>query len=308
MSRDRLSGALSLLGMNLDRKPMRVLAAVISACSHEDRPATFAEVYAELLRSEEHDPGAKPLVYRMLSRLERSGLVQVDRSSYHHRYWVDRGLLTVAFHEQKYRTITINQARIKELRGQAQRISMLDPSALAQAMIAHMTNNLVERSRSAIGAAVTSKLVEEYVYSRAKSGDTIRIALSSVPMGREHLRIRVDRLKEIVSQGCRVHAILYSFHTCPPETAESLMSIRVSTAESSPLRVLYSVEPIRSYQFVALNKENMLLVVSTNPLAVVLVTHRMQPRIIEDVIERFDADFERMIHELEQDGGVPNGL
>ncbi|MGY5852956.1 MAG: hypothetical protein RTU92_05255 [Candidatus Thorarchaeota archaeon] len=283
-----------MIDISVSEKRMKVLAALLSLSTSSASAVGFEELYEKIGNYEGGHPGAKPLIYRSLTSLEEEGYLSVNRSSYRHEYWTEFHMIRKALDKRKNDTIQNAEREKQELQNLQREIDRIDLGELAARLVLEMSGKKQHRKpRYALGPESTYWLIDNEIYDKARSGDVIRFTMDWIDPTLEHEMNRQTRGDELLKRGVEIRSLL-SKESLEDETVYERRAevYRDWMEKDRKLNVRIRLESSRTYQFVSLNSDGIVLIVAENPLTATWIPRKANPSLVEDAITRFDADFD----------------
>ena len=123
---------IEILNLELHRKDMIVLGAILKSQSGPTSYVDFETIRAQLAIDEGGRKGKDSLIYRSLSWLENTGLIKVDRSQHKHGYNSDVGLVHKVFRKKMKEYTQEIENEIRNLDSEFEVLSKMDTKILLQ--------------------------------------------------------------------------------------------------------------------------------------------------------------------------------
>jgi hypothetical protein len=290
---------LEILGLELSRKDMIILSALLKAQESPSDYIDFKTLREQLTKEEGSEKGADPLIYRSLSRLENQGFLKIDKSGHKHGYSSNIDVIEKALKKKIAKKIRLMEKDLKDIDNTVTVLSDLNSDAVAIDMIDLMVGKRkIEKPVFVEGWDNFMKMINDKVFNGIKRGDVIRITLEWV-VQHDYLNPSTLKMTEsLLKEGVE-------FRSLDHDRGEKV--IRVPFRQTIPLwrqkgyKAGYRILPKKeaTYQFVGRNSEGIALIVSEQPLSITWVPRGSNPELVDNAIEYFDRDYEAGIDILE---------
>ncbi|MFW9961108.1 MAG: hypothetical protein ACFFDV_08825 [Candidatus Thorarchaeota archaeon] len=287
----KMRDVLETIELDLNRKDMIVLGALLKAQSEPSAFVDFDTLREQLAKDEGGKKGKDSLIYRSLSWLEQTGFIQVDRSGHRHGYNSNVSMMR-KFVKQQIKTRSSDLAKeIKELDAEIQMISEVNANTLAADIIALAAGTRpVERPVFAQGWQNIIKLLDGRVYRNLKKNDIIRFTLEWYDRPAELEELRLDVIEEMLKKGVEVRGLEHrQLSKKRIKRFAQNMKIFLQRGYKASLRLCPRQDS--TYQFIGRNSEGIMLVVSENPLSVTWFPRSTNPELVDNAIQSFDKDY-----------------
>lgn len=287
----KMRDVLETIELDLNRKDMIVLGALLKAQSEPSAFVDFDTLREQLAKDEGGKKGKDSLIYRSLSWLEQTGFIQVDRSGHRHGYNSNVSMMR-KFVKQQIKTRSSDLAKeIKELDAEIQMISEVNANTLAADIIALAAGTKpVERPVFAQGWQNIIKLLDGRVYRNLKKNDIIRFTLEWYDRPAELEELRLDVIEEMLKKGVEVRGLEHrQLSKKRIKRFAQNMKIFLQRGYKASLRLCPRQDS--TYQFIGRNSEGIMLVVSENPLSVTWFPRSTNPELVDNAIQSFDKDY-----------------
>jgi predicted transcriptional regulator len=282
---------LEAIDLNLNKKDMIVLGALLKAQSEPNRFIDFETLREQLAKDEGGKKGKDSLIYRSLSWLEQTGLIQVDRSGHKHGYNSNIGLMHKVVKQVIRSKSSILTKEIKALDAEIQLMSEINPDALAADIIALATGTQpVERPIFAQGWQNILRLLDQKIYRNLKKNDILRFTLEWYDRPKELEEPRALNIESILKSGVEIRGLEH--RKLKKERARRFTQ-RFDHYSQAGYKVgfRFCMRKDSTYQFVGRNSEGILLIVSENPLSTTWLPRSANPELVDDAIQTFDRDY-----------------
>ena len=282
---------LEIIDWDLKRKDMIVLGALLKAQSEPTTFVDFESLREQLAKDEGGKKGKDSLIYRSLSWLEQTGLIQVDRSGHKHGYNSNVGMMHEVLRKELRNKSSDLMKEIKALDAEIHTMSEIGADSLAADIVALAAGaHTVDKPVFAQGWQNIIKLLDDKVYRNLKKNDIVRFTLEWYDRPEELEEPRVDKIEEMLKRGVEVRGLEHrklekkSFK----RFAQKIKDFHQKGYKAG-LRVCLREDS--TYQFVGRNSEGILLIVSENPLSVTWLPRSANPELLDNAIQSFDKDY-----------------
>jgi hypothetical protein len=282
---------LDIIDLSLRRKDMVVLGALLKAQSDTTAFVDFESLREQLAKDEGGKKGKDSLIYRSLSWLEETGLIEIDRSGHKHGYNSNIGLThKVVRHAIRKKTASLEK-EIKSLDTEIQLLSEISPDSLAADIISLATGMLPEdRPIFVQGWQNLLKLVDDKVYKGLKKKDILRFTLEWYDRPEESEKSRVLNIESILKSGIEIRGLEH--RKLKKERIRRFAQMRDQYAQAGhKVGFRLCMREDSTYQFIGRNAEGILLIVSENPLSATWLPRSANPELVDDAIQTFDRDY-----------------
>ena len=298
MSTFDLEEILEILELDLGRKDMVVLGALLKAQKEPSDYVDFETLREQLAKDEGSRKGKDSLIYRSLSNLERDGFLEIDKSEHTHGY-----NSSIARMEEALKRILGEKRKslekdLETIDSDIGAISKMDSDTLAYRLVNLVTGKKREdQTVFAQGWDNIIRLHNEKVGKGLKKGDVVRATLQWYTQTEFSDPKRLKQTLSVIQQGAEFRILDHD------RTERELRNnIREFTTMLIGLgNVGYRIFPRedKTYQFMARNKEGLVLFVSEQPLSATWIPRTVNPELVDTAIEGFDRDYEKGIDLLE---------
>ena len=287
----KMFDVLETIDLDLNRKDMIVLGALLKVQSEPTAFVDFESLREQLAKEEGEKKGKDSLIYRSLSWLEQSGLIQVDRSGHKHGYNSNFGIMHKVL-KQRIKAKSSDLAKeSKALDTEIQMMSEINADSLAADIMALAAGTQpLEKPVFAQGWQNIIKLLDDKVYRNLKKNDIIRFTLEWYDRPEELEGQRVDIIEEMLKVGVEVRGLEHrKLEKKRLQRFAQRIEVFLQKGYKVDLRVCLRKDS--TYQFVGRNSEGILLIVSENPLSVTWLPRNANPELVDDAIQSFDKDY-----------------
>lgn len=299
---------LKLMGVDLKDGRSRALRAIIISQEKLGSGCTFDELRTKMLEESGSKEIARPLIYRYLKSLEEDNLLFVERDSTPNRYIVDVATLSRGFNQIVKGKLAGLESRQEKLQQTKTSLSSIDASWFARDLIEMLIEGpFVSGSRSTRGRSQIQDLVVAEIYSRARKGDLLRMTLDwdfKSSSGEEKKRaIGYSMFSKGVKMRFLLHDIKRVEGPLLQDRINEYRKIRSNQSIKRLAETRVTFKTTKTYQCISLNRDGIVLIVSEDPYTGVWVPRTANSKLVDDVIDSFDEDFESGIDLLEIDRG-----
>ncbi len=294
---------LEVIGFGGDENKTKVLAAIVKSRTHSRDWVSFKDLYAQLLLEKGSTHVAEPLVYRALSDLEEEGYISVDRSGYRHGYQSNLSQITSALRTKIITTKKSIRDKIKHLSRDLEVINDLENSPPTQILLESVTEaRLEERTEYVTGIDTVRSLIDEKIYARARKGDIVRISTSWTRSHWSQAEQRFSRLGLLARREAVIRVLTSKQWVVPGTTGEALKKYYEELKDvSTQIEVRRRTSEKAIYQMVARNVDEMVLIVSENPVSAIFIPRNANPMLIDSSVRAFDNEFSKGVNIIEED-------
>jgi hypothetical protein len=282
---------LEVIDLDLNRKDMIVLGALLKAQSEPTSFVDFETLREQLAKDEGGKKGKDSLIYRSLSWLEKSGLIQVDRSRQKHGYNSNIGMM----YKVLKRLITDKSLalakELKQLDSEIHLMSEINANTLAADMIASAAGTQpVEKPIFAQGWESILRILDNNVYKNLKQNDIIRFTLEWYDRPEDVEKLRVFNIESLLKSGVEIRGIEH--RKLKKERVQRFARIFNNFRQRGyKVGFRYCVREDSTYQFIGRNSEGILLIVSENPLSGTWLPRSANSELVDNAIQSFDRDY-----------------
>jgi len=293
MKEDDAFQLMDIIGFSLTDWRARVLKAILTTQGNQDAPVAFDEICLSLRNENLEKRIAQPLVYRSLSSLEKDGYIEVDKSSYKHRYWTGIDIIHAGLEKAKATSLAGLREKAKQADSDIESISDASISSLATKLVETITGTPSQQhARFAQGYDDIYRMSMNTVYSRSERGDVVRICLDWIISNPSKAAERIMDMIRLLERGVEIRALGHEIWTPVDEGGARLSAFYRSVRdEGLPLTLKIHPRTERTYQFISRNRDGIVLIVSENPPTATWIPRGANPYLVEETISSFDKDF-----------------
>ncbi len=302
MRRARYEKTIQAIGLDASSKDMTVLAALLKAQREPNDFVDFETIRGQLAIEEGGRKGKDPLIYRSLSNLESRGFIEIEEDGRRHRYRSNPQQIQVGIERSIEEKVKELLARDEETNRFIAAIGSVEATALARALLAMAVGGRqAEKPRFAQGLEDVLRLIDETIYWNLKRNDTVRYTLEWIDHPDGVRARRLDRIGHLMEKGVRFRALEHRKLTKTKISGYQRITNSYLEAGFNPeFRVRHRKD--NTYQFVGRNDEGIVLILSENPLSATWVPRSVNPELVDNAIETFDADFQEGV-DINEYGG-----
>jgi Fe2+ or Zn2+ uptake regulation protein len=306
---EELSKALELCGfLSGDRQEsrlMNLLSVVLRLQNDPQAPLTFAEIYDQLLKEDSETKLTKAWVHRVLKSLVDGKLIRLESPTAHRkRYIADVNTVMAGLEQLKSQRIR----ELEEQRGEIDKtladIINLDCGTLAQQYVKNVTGTRQEiSSRVVRGVDELHRVLKYNMLDVARKGDTIRATLLWVgPFLDQGTMDRTQRFVEAAMRGVEIRYMMsvdifrledITQLEFDEERAAGMIQGLIELKKRGVKFDFLIYSGPKTYFQVSLNKDNMALVISEDPLTATWITRDFNPDLIDNAVKSFDRDWKK---------------
>ncbi|TFF91260.1 hypothetical protein EU545_04830 [Candidatus Thorarchaeota archaeon] len=298
MDKQTILTVLDLLGFDPTENKAKILSAIVKSKTHESDWVPFKKLYNQLLLEkgltlEERDVKLEPLVYRVLSDLEEEGYISVDRSSYRHGYKSSLSEIAAALRAQILRAKRSIRSRIEEINTDLEIIDELEKRPPVNLLVEAVTGIRPEdRTEYASGIDAVRRMIDEIVYARGRKGDTVRISTSWTGSDWREVHERFNSVGTLARRGASVHILTSKEWSVSDKMEEQMKEYyKKLRDESLDIEIKHRARESAMYQMMTRNRDEIVLVVSEDPVAATFIPRSANPMLIDNSVEVFDREF-----------------
>ncbi len=294
---------LEVIGFDADENKTKVLAAIVKSKTHSRDWVSFKNLYAQLLLEKGSIHVAEPLVYRALSDLEEEGYISVDRSGYRHRYQSNLSQITSALRTRIITTKRNIRGKIKHLSRKLEVVRDLENNPPTQILFEYITETrLEERTEYVTGIDSVRSLIDEKIYARARKGDIVRISTAWTRSHWSQAEQRFSRLGLLARREAIIRVLTSKEWIVPDTIGEALKKYYGKLKDASmQIEVRRRTSEKAIYQMVARNVDEMVLIVSEDPVSAIFIPRNANPMLIDSSVRAFDDEFSKGVNIIEED-------
>jgi len=284
---------LGSIGLDKTRKDMIVLGALLKAQQDPTQFITFEELREQLALDEGSRRGKDPLIYRSLSWLEKEGFIRIDSSRHKHGYSTSIATIERALDGLVAKKIQELEKELKQTDSEVTQLSEINSDITSSSLINLLAGKRrIEKPVFAQGNENILKLLDDKVYRGLKKGDVVRITLEWLAQS-DYMNVRrIINAESLIKKGVEFRALDYN--RGGKKIREKSREI-IAESQKRGNNVGYRIFPRKdaTYQFVARNREGIMLIVSEDPLSATWLPRSSNPELVDNAIESFDIDFKQ---------------
>ena len=286
-----LQDVLEILHLELSRKDMVVLGAILKSQRNPTSFVDFGTIRKQLAIDEGGEKGKDPLVYRSLSWLESAGFIRVDRSQQKHGYNADVVLLHNALRQAINDATNEIKKEIQITDDELEAIEKIDISKLGSEIISYTAGEQkIEKPIFAEGWESVLQLLEDKIYSSAEKGDLVRFSMEWISNVDIITPRRIELLRKLMEKGVVFHGLEHN--KVSKKHFKSFAQYTRAYREQGFTPGFRICERQNStYQFIGRNDEGIVLITSENPMSATWIPRIANPALVDNAIETFDADY-----------------
>ncbi|TFG34068.1 hypothetical protein EU527_05140 [Candidatus Thorarchaeota archaeon] len=302
MSEDVFQNAIEILEVDLNSKDMVVLGALLKSQNDPKMYVDFETLRAQLEIDEGGRKGKDSLIYRSLSWLERTGYVEVDRSSHRHGYNSNVRLIHKAIQDSIKGKMNSFENELKELDMEIRSISDID-AELLQSELTDLAagEKELEKPVFAVEWQNILHLLDEKIYRNLKKGDIIRLTVEWLYRFDELTPLRLKLIENLLQKGVIFKGVEHK-KIDPNTLAPRIRILRMWREQGYNLGYRINLREDATYQFIGRNSEGIVLIVSENPFSATWLPRESNPELVDNAIISFDTDYENGIDIFEYGG------
>ncbi|MGD9396195.1 MAG: hypothetical protein PVJ05_07195 [Candidatus Thorarchaeota archaeon] len=298
----RYEEVLEIIGLDVTRKDMVVLGALIKAQKEPTDFINFETIRKQLAKDEGSRKGKDSLIYRSLSWLEKEGFLKIDKGGHKHGYNSTVAIIEKAVEKIVNRNVRSLEKELEKIDSEITSFSEMNSDVMASGLIDHAAGKIkIEKSVFAQGWDNILKLLENKVYDGLKKGDVVRVKLEWMSEIDYLESRRVMRYEELLGRGVEIRAL---DHDRGEKRFRLNMKKVLNQMQSRGGKVGCRVLPRTdaTYQFIGRNTEGIVLIVSESPLSATWLPRSSNAELVDNAIDNFDSDYEKGTDLLEFEG------
>jgi predicted transcriptional regulator len=282
---------LEAVDLDLNRKDMIVLGALLKAQSEPTSFVEFDSLREQLARDEGGKKGKDSLIYRSLSWLEQSGLIQVDRSRHKHGYNSNVGMMHRVLKRLMVDKSSTLAKELKQLDSEINLLSEINASTLAADMISLAAGSQpVEKTIFVQRWENILRVLDSKVYRNLKKNDIIRFTLEWYDRPENAEKPRVLNIESLLKAGVEIRGIEH--RKLKKERVQRYARLfDYFRQKGYKVGFRLCIREDSTYQFIGRNSEGILLIVSENPLSATWLPRSANPELVDNAIQSFDRDY-----------------
>jgi Fe2+ or Zn2+ uptake regulation protein len=304
-----ISKALELFGFvtgdRQESRLMNLLSVILRLQADPPIPLTFAEIYDQLLKEEPETNLTKAWVHRVLKSLVNSQLIRLESPTAHRkRYIVDVNTVMAGLEQLKSQRIRELEEQKSEIDKTLADITKLECGTLAQQYVKNVTGNKQKiSSRIVRGVDELHRVLKYNMLDVARKGDTIRATLLWVgPFLDQGTMDRTQRFVEAAMRGVEIRYMMsvdifrledLTRLEFDEERAAGMIQGLIELKKRGVKFDFRIYSGPKTYFQVSLNKDNMALVISEDPLTATWITRDFNPDLIDNAVKSFDRDWKK---------------
>lgn len=282
-----------IIGLDRTRKDMIVLGALLKAQKSPSDFIDFETIREQLASDEGARKGKDSLIYRSLSTLEKEGFVRIDKEGHKHGYTSSIAIIESALEKLVSERTKILEKESKQIDSEVDALSNMNSDSMATSIIDLAAGKRkVEKPSFAQAWENILKLLDDKVYLGLKKGAVIRITLEWLSHHDFMDPKRLEGIEYRVLKGVEFRLI---DHDRGEKRNRDRYREIIAELRNLGGKVGYRIFPRKSstYQFIALNTEGIVLVVSESPLSATWIPRSANPELVDNAIDAFDRDYEK---------------
>lgn len=292
MIEEQYQEVLKILNLELRRKDMVVLGALLKSQTDPTTFVDFQTIRTQLDKEEGGRKGSNPLIYRSLSWLEKTGFIRVDRSEHKHGYNSNVGLMNQVFRKTLSRVTQDIAKELREIDSDIEQLTNMDLKKLRADMISLAAGKeKIEKPVFVEGWEDVLHLIDDKVYSHLKKGDLVRFALEWLSRVDVLTPARVQRLAQLMGSGIIFRGLEHNKIGNDQREAFTKFLLAYRAQGYQPgFRICERQDS--TYQFVGRNNEGIVLIVSENPMSATWIPRSSNTDLVDNAIQTFDTDYD----------------
>ncbi|MHA2025800.1 MAG: hypothetical protein ACW98U_07845 [Candidatus Thorarchaeota archaeon] len=316
-----------ITGDRQESRLMNLLNIILKLQTDPPTPLTFAEIYDQLLKEEPESKLTKAWVHRVLKSLLEVQLVRVENPSAHRKMYIaDVNTVMAGLEQLKSNRIRELETQKNEIGTTLEEVAKLDCGDLAQKFIKSVTGTQQKiSSRIVRGVEELHRVLKYNMLDVSKKGDTIRATLLWVaPFMDKDVMDRTQKFLDAAMRGADVRYMM----SIDIFRIDEMTDLKVD--EERAVEMIQTLIDIRkrgikfdfriysgprTYFQVSLNRENMALIFTEDPMTATWITRDFNPDLIDNAVDAFDKAWKKAKSLLDMTpedmrafGAAPGGL
>ncbi|RDE11876.1 MAG: hypothetical protein C4K47_09260 [Candidatus Thorarchaeota archaeon] len=288
------------LGFGPDTRPLSVLRAMMRIQSTPSRSLDVSEIHGSLLRAEPGTALSKGWVRKVLDQLSNMQMIRVENESESRKKYIsDINTIVAGLEQLKGRTLSSLEKRRAALQARSNELSAFNFSDVAR-VLEGKTAGRAQQPNSGLlkGLQSYADFADAEIYEKAVPGDVIRIAQLQLRPFRGGITEGVNRTLRAAESGAEVRCLVTVdvlsaddfLAEVFPENALVEFFVKAYGARQKGLKLDLRIDTGHTglYHLTSLNKDNMVILVSEDPMAAMWVSRRFNPDLIEAAIASFE--------------------
>jgi uncharacterized coiled-coil protein SlyX len=304
-----ISKALELVGFvtgdRQESRLMNLLSVILRLQTDPPMPLTFAEIYDQLLKEEPETKLTKAWVHRVLKSLVNGQLIRLESPTAHRKkYIADVNTVMAGLEQLKSQRIRELEEQKAEIDKTLADITKLECGTLAQQYVKNVTGTKQKiSSRIVRGVDELHRVLKYNMLDVARKGDTIRATLLWVgPFLDQGTMDRTQRFVEAAMRGVEIRYMMsvdifrledITQLEFDEERAAGMIQGLIELKKRGVKFDFRIYSGPKTYFQVSLNKDNMALVISEDPLTATWITRDFNPDLIDNAVKSFDRDWKK---------------
>ncbi|MFW9958145.1 MAG: hypothetical protein ACFFCT_08740 [Candidatus Odinarchaeota archaeon] len=314
-------------GQQREPRLLTILSVILKLQKNPPMPLTFSQIYKEIEREDSSARLTKAWIHKVLKALIEVQLIRVDSPTAHRkRYIADVNTVMAGLEQIKSQRVKQLEAQIQESKDALVELSTLDCGRLAQEFVKDITGHRQEiSSRVVRGVDALHRVLRYNMLDLAKKGDIIRATLLwAGPWIDSTAGERILTFFEAAERGVDIRYLIstdiFKLENEQEKRThlqamvglfQKLIEMRERGKKFDARFYLGS----KTYNQISLNRDNMALIITENPVTATWMTRRFNPDLIDNAVRSFDRDWKRSKsifdltpQEMAAMGGVPGGV
>ncbi|MBD3407814.1 MAG: hypothetical protein GF411_16970 [Candidatus Lokiarchaeota archaeon] len=301
--------SLSILGLVDDEKPsseMLILQAILQSLSQGNTSLTSKEIYSTLVTSF----GAsltRPWVQRLLKKLETTGLIKtVTEGSYRKHYTADINTVISGLEAIRKNQIQEIEEQKEYLEDRLEILSKLNCSQLAQQLFeTYSDERPTVKARFLKGLNEIHIVLNDLMETSADPNSKIRVILQWVQSTLDdHVENRMQKFLRTAMKGIEIQYLVgpelleiddIEKSGFPVDFFKQMLQVLDGFRKQGIPFTVRLYEGPRTYSHLTIGSEQMVLIITENPMTAIYVSRDFNPDMIDNVCEAFDKEWVQAI-------------
>jgi Fe2+ or Zn2+ uptake regulation protein len=284
---------------------MNLLNIILKLQTDPPIPLTFAEIYDQLLKEEPGSKLSKAWVHRVLKSLLEVQLIRVENPTAHRkRYIADVNTVMAGLEQLKSDRIRELENQQSELDKTLEEVTKLDCGDLAQKFVKNVTGTQQKiSSRIVRGVDELHRDLKYNMLDVSKKGDTIRATLLWLaPFMDKGVMDRTQKFLDAALRGADVRYMMsvdifrleeYTNLDVDEKRAIEMIQTLIELKKRGIKFDFRIYSGPRTYFHVSLNRENMALIITEDPMTATWITRDFNPDLIDNAVNAFDKTWKK---------------
>ncbi|MFW9807021.1 MAG: hypothetical protein ACFFFK_09870 [Candidatus Thorarchaeota archaeon] len=306
---------------------LNLLISILKAQRNPPVPLSFGEIYEQLQKDEPKPKLTKAWVHRVLKSLVETHLIRLESpTSKRKKYIADVNTVMAGLEKLKSERIEELEGQRTELEEDLKTLGSLECGALAQQFVKTVTGTQQKiSSRIVRGVDELHRVLKYNMTDIAKKGDIIRVTVLWLgPFVDEGTIDRSMKFLDAAKRGAEIRymvpAAIFDLNEMTDvgfnvENALKMVQNLIQLRKSGIKFDVRIYDGPKTYNQVSINRDNMVLIISEEPVTATWITRDFNPDLIDNAVKAFDRDWKKAKsfigmkpEDLKSYGAEPGGL